>query len=63
MCNLTPTKSGGAENVSAMLKGGCKRFPVFKRGGPKKFYPVLMGGGAKSFGPTVFPVRTPPLCN
>ena len=50
--------------VLAILKGGCKTFPLFERGDMKCFtlfsVVLFLGGGAKSFGPTIFPFCTPP---
>ena len=46
-----------AEKVLAMLKGGHKKFSLFKRGGGReKFYPVLRGGGHKMFRTRDFPI-------
>ena len=47
---------GGTKKVLVMLKGGHKRFPLFKRGGREKFKPVLSGGGRKRFRTRDFPI-------
>ena len=54
-----PYEKRGLDKVLAILKGGRKMFPLFKkkRGGEReKFYPVLMGGGHKKFRTRNFPI-------
>ena len=44
--------------------GGHEKFPLFKRGRGAKTFTVLRGGGnAKSFGPVIFPLCSPPPRN
>ena len=51
---------GGVKKVLAILTGGHKKFPLFKRG-TQKVLPCLEGGGAqKKFGPAIFPFCSPP---
>ena len=48
---------GGAEQVSAMLKWGHKKFPPFKREGAQKDYTLSCGGwGRKQFWTRDFPI-------